>query len=372
MTSSAPAMLRRSPLDDIHDAAGARMVPFAGWRMPVQYGGVLAEHHAVRTSAGIFDVSHMGQFVVRGESAHASLQRVLGNSLDRLADVGHAQYTLLLNDAGGIEDDLIAYRREHGEYLLVVNASRREHDLAWLRREVDAGCIVEDVSDSWAMLALQGPAALGVLADAYVDLLDTPAFRSVDVVLEGERCIVATTGYTGEQGCEMLVPTAAAAAVWTRITSDPRVTPCGLAARDTLRLEACFPLHGNDITPETDAVSAGLGWTIGWDTPQFTGAEALRAVRDAGPARRLVPLRAEGRGIPRAGCAVHVPSGEVIGTVSSGTMSPTLGVGIALAWIEAEHASVDSGVTIDVRGRRVQAIVSRRPFHRDPPPPPAR
>jgi aminomethyltransferase len=353
------ATLRRSPLDAVHDSLGAKMVPFAGWRMPLQYDGIIAEHMAVRSRAGLFDVSHMGELRVVGGDAITAAQRVLSNDLARIPDVGQAQYSMLLNDAGGIEDDLIAYRIAPDELLLVVNAANRAHDAQLLDG------IAEDVSDGWAMLALQGPLALDVLAEVGgIDVRDEPPFRFVSAPLADAAVIVALTGYTGERGCELLVPADGAVALWQLLAADERVTPCGLGARDTLRLEACYPLHGNDIGSDRDPIGAGLAFAAPRDVPGGGPAhDALRAIRDAGPAQKLVPVRVTGRGIPRAGTTVLIGD-EQVGVVTSGTMSPVLREGIALAWVDADHASSGTSLQLDIRGTRVDAVVAERPFVR--------
>lgn len=344
--------LRRTPLHALHAAAGARLVPFAGWEMPLQYEGIVAEHMAVRERAGLFDVSHMGQLRVHGAAAIASAQRLLSNDLARIPAVGQAQYSLLLAPNGGIEDDLIAYRIAPEELLLVVNASNRDRDAALLDG------IATDESDGWAMLALQGPQALELLADAGVDVRGEQPFRFTSAAIAGAAVLVATTGYTGERGCELLVPADGAVALWQLLAADGRVTPCGLGSRDTLRLEACYPLHGNDIGPDRDPIGAGLGFA----TPVGLH-DSIDRIREAGPAQRLVPVAVTGRGIPRSGMDV-LHEGVVVGTVTSGTMSPVLRRGIALAWIDARHAVVGTGVDLDVRGTRVAAEVVPRPFVR--------
>ncbi len=354
----AEATLRSTPLHDIHAAAGAKLVPFAGWEMPLQYKGIIAEHQAVRSGAGLFDVSHMGQLRVQGAEAIAAAQRVLSNDLARIPDVGHAQYTMLLNVDGGIEDDLIAYRIEPDELLLVVNAANREHDAELLDG------IAEDVSDGWAMLALQGPAALDVLAElAGVDIREESAFHFVAAPVAHSAVIVATTGYTGERGCELLVPADGAVGLWNLLADDVRVTPCGLGARDTLRLEACYPLHGNDIGPNRDPIGAGLGFAAPAGVTDSPAHAAIDRIRDAGPAQKLVPVAVTERGIPRAGCDVLV-DGAVVGTITSGTMSPVLRHGIALAWIDTAHAATGTELALDIRGTRVAATVAPRPFVR--------
>ena len=344
--------LRRTPLHAVHAAAGAKLVPFAGWEMPLQYQGIIAEHMAVRQSAGLFDVSHMGQLSLPDAESIAAAQEHLSNDLARMGE-GDAQYSMLLNAEGGIEDDLIAYRFDADDVLLVVNAANRAHDA-----ELLAG-IAEDVSDGWAMLALQGPKALDALLEVSgVDVRDQPPFTFVSAPMAGAAVLVAMTGYTGERGCELLMPADGAVAVWDLLASDTRVTPCGLGARDTLRLEACYPLHGNEIGPDRDPIGAGLGFAA----PAGLHASIDR-IRDVGPAQRLVPISVTGRGIPRSGTAVFVGDTRV-GTVTSGTMSPVLRHGIALAWIDSAHAAVGSELELDIRGTRATAVVAKRPFVR--------
>lgn len=349
----AEATLRRTPLHAVHERAGAKLVPFAGWGMPLQYEGIIAEHTAVRERAGIFDVSHMGELRIVGTASIARAQRVLSNDLARIPNVGQAQYTMLLNDSGGIEDDLIAYRVADYEVLLVVNAANREHDARLLEG------IAEDVSAEWAMFALQGPHALDVLADVTgVDVRTEPPFSFVSAPIAGAAVIVAMTGYTGERGCELLVPADGAVAVWELLAADERVTQCGLGARDTLRLEACYPLHGNDIGPDRDPIASGLGFAA----PAGLHASIDR-IREAGPTRKLVPVAVTGRGIPRAGTSVVV-AGTQVGVVTSGTMSPVLRHGIALAWIDAAHAATGTPLELDIRGTSAEAVVAQRPFVR--------
>src|SRR5919201_1611662 len=260
--------LRRTPLYELHLAAGARMVPFAGWEMPVQYEGVVAEHRAVRADCGAFDVSHMGEVEVEGPRAAVLLQSLLSNDLERIGD-GQAQYTLLTNERGGVVDDLIVYRLDPFRFLLVINASNRETDFEWIKEREIPGSDVRDVSDRYALVAVQGPRSLERL-----DLAEAPAFTFAEGTLDGIPCMINRTGYTGELGVELLVEAEDAPALWESVLRRGAV-PCGLAARDTLRLEVCFPLHGHDITPDTDAISAGLGWVCAVDK-DFTGVDELR------------------------------------------------------------------------------------------------
>jgi aminomethyltransferase len=345
------ATLLRTPLYERHLAAGARMVPFAGWEMPVQYEGVIPEHRAVRSDAGVFDVSHMGELEVEGPHARTLLQSLLSNDVDKI-EPGEAQYTLLTNDRGGIVDDLIVYRLEPHRYLLVVNASNREADFRWLKEREITGSDVRDVSDDYALLAVQGPRAIERLG-----LPRAPAFTFAEARVDGVDAMVNRTGYTGEDGCELLCMAEDAGALWDAVRARG-ATPCGLGARDTLRLEVCYPLHGNDITPDTDAISAGLGWTCALEK-QFTGVEALRRVKADGPRRRLVAFVMSERAIPRQGMAI-----EGRGEVTSGSHSPMLDVGIGMGYVPAAQATPGTELTIDVRGRARRALVVRKPIYK--------
>jgi aminomethyltransferase len=346
--------LARTPLYERHVALGARMVPFAGYEMPVQYAGVIEEHRAVRTDAGAFDVSHMGEIHVDGPSARDFLQQMLSNDLDRLGD-GDAQYTLLTNDAGGIVDDLIAYRLGHGQYLVVVNASNRRVVYEWLKEREPRGSEVRDASDEYGLVAVQGPRSLERLG-----LGEKPAFTHEMGELEGIEVMISRTGYTGEKGVELCCAEEDAEALWDAVLARG-VVPCGLGARDTLRLEVCYPLHGNDITPETDAISAGLGWACALDT-DFTGVEALRRIKEEGPARKLVPFVMEEKAVPRQGMAI-----EGGGEVTSGTHSPMLDRGIGMGYVPAPGAVKETELTIDVRGRPRRARVVAKPIYRKEP-----
>src|SRR5437762_5079448 len=343
--------LLRTPLYDRHVQLGARLVPFAGWEMPVQYQGVIPEHLAVRQDCGVFDVSHMGELEVEGPGARELLQALLSNDLDRI-EPGRAQYTLLTNEEGGIVDDLIVYERDPERFLLIVNASNREADFAWIRERELSGSTVRDVSDDYALLAVQGPRSFERLG-----LPEAPAFTFADGEVDGIACTVNRTGYTGELGCELLVEADKGAELWDRVLERGAV-PCGLGARDTLRLEVCYPLHGNDITPDTDAISAGLGWVCALDT-EFTGAGELRRIKAEGPERRLAAFVMREKAIPRSG----MPIAEG-GSVTSGTLSPMLDVGIGMGYVPAELAQPGTTLTIDVRGRPRQAEVVTKPIYK--------
>jgi aminomethyltransferase len=342
--------LQRTPLHDRHVALGARMVPFAGWEMPVQYEGVIEEHRAVRADAGVFDVSHMGEVEVEGPLAQQLLQGLLSNDLERIGS-GEAQYTLLTNERGGIVDDLIAYRLGAHRYLLVVNAANRHADVEWLKAHEIRGSDVRDVSDDYALLAVQGPRAIERLG-----LPSAPPFTFAEGVLDGVDVMVNRTGYTGEDGCELLCMAEDAVALWDAVLARG-VVPCGLGARDTLRLEVCYPLHGNDIGPDTDPISAGLGWTCALDKT-FTGVDVIREVAEAGPAERLVPFVMEDRAIPRQGMAI-----EGGGRVTSGTHSPMLDVGIGMGYVPTARSKPDTELIVDVRGRQRRARVVRKPIY---------
>jgi aminomethyltransferase len=342
--------LLRTPLYEKHVELGARLVPFAGWEMPVQYEGVIPEHLAVRRDCGVFDVSHMGEIEVEGPRAGQFLQSLLSNDLDRIGP-GQAQYTLLTNEQGGIVDDLIVYERAPDRFLLIVNAANREIDLDWLRNREVPGSTVRDVSDEHALLAVQGPRSLERLG-----LPGAPAFTFAEGEIDGIPCTVNRTGYTGEAGCELLLEAGAGEDLWDRVL-ERGAAPCGLGARDTLRLEVCYPLHGNDIGPETDAISAGLGWVCALET-DFTGAGELRRIKEAGPERRLAAFVMDDPGIPRQGMTI-VEGGEV----TSGSHSPMLERGIGMGYVPAALAEPGTRLTIDLRGRNRRASAVKKPIY---------
>jgi aminomethyltransferase len=343
--------LLRTPPHGRHVAAGARMVPFAGWEMPVQYEGVIAEHLAVRTDCGVFDVSHMGEIHVEGPTAHELLQSLLSNDLDKIGD-GEAQYTLLTNDGGGIIDDLIAYRLSRFHYLLVVNAGNREAAYTWINEREVRGSEVRDASDDYALLAVQGPRSVERLG-----LPEAKPFTHAMGEIDGIEVMVNRTGYTGEKGVELMCAAEDAEELWDAVVARGAV-PAGLGARDTLRLEVCYPLHGNDITPETDAISAGLGWTCALGK-EFTGADELRRIKEAGPERKLVAFVMEEKAIPRQGMTI-VGGGEV----TSGTHSPMLDKGIGMGYVPAASAASGTALQIDVRGKERRATVVPKPIYK--------
>lgn len=337
------------------------MVEFAGFEMPISYAGLKEEHHAVRTSVGMFDVSHMGEVFVEGERALDFVQWISSNDASKLVD-GGIQYSCMPNGYGGIVDDLLVYRLAETRFMLVVNASNLDKDLAWMKDQNKFGVSLTNKSDAFALIALQGPRASEILAP----LADGPSpaelkyytFREGTVA--GKPAMISATGYTGAGGFELYVPSADAPAIW-EVLKGAGVPPCGLGARDTLRLEAGFCLYGNDIDDTTSPISAGLGWITKF-TKDFVDSERLAAEKAAGPQNRLRGLRMEERGIPRAGYDVTNSSGEVIGRLTSGTQSPTLGIGIGLAYIASNQAKIGDRVFVRIRNKDVAATVTKPGF----------
>ncbi len=360
--------LRRTSLFETHRAAGGRIVPFAGWELPVQYTGVTEEHMAVRTRAGLFDVSHMGEFVIEGPAALGTVQRLITNNAARLA-VGAGLYTPMCMPAGGIVDDLTVFRTAERAYLLVVNAATHAKDLAWIQEHA-APAIVRDLSDETALLALQGPRAEPLLSVATGrELVSLPSFHLADgVSIAGVRVIVSRTGYTGEDGFEIACPWEAAPAVWDALMEAGRphgLVPAGLGARDTLRLEAGYMLYGQDIDETTSPLEAPLGWTVKFDKGDFIGGEALGRQRQEGVTRRLVGFEMTDRAIPRHECAI-LGGGQRIGQVTSGTFAPFLRRSVGMGYVPTASAAPGAIVDIEVRGRLAPAQVVRLPFYRRP------
>jgi glycine cleavage system T protein (aminomethyltransferase) len=359
-----PATPFRTPLFECHVAAGAKLVEFAGWQMPVQYEGVRQEHMAVREACGIFDVSHMGEIETSGPQACELLQRLLSNDVAKIGlggQGGGAQYSVLCREDGGVLDDLFTYRLDSERYLTVTNAANHVRDLAWFTAQASAfpGAKVTDRISDWAMLAVQGPLAREIV-QASADAPLPQRMRAATRRVAGAEVLVCGTGYTGEDGVELLCAAQDAPALWDELIGRGAV-PAGLAARDTLRLEVCFHLYGNDLTVARGPIEAGLGWCCKEDT-DFIGAEAVRAVREAGPAQRLVAFAIEGPGIARQGNPV-VGGGEV----TSGTLSPCLGTGIGMAYVPAARAAAGTQLEIDVRGKMRRAVVKDKPLYRKGP-----
>jgi aminomethyltransferase len=344
--------LRRTPLFDRHVRAGARLVPFAGWEMPVQYQGIRQEHVAVRTGAGVFDVSHMGEIETSGPEAEAYLQWILSNDVTKIAERG-AQYSVLCREDGGVLDDLFTYRLPD-RFLTVTNAANHEKDLAWFQEHTSGFDVeVHDALADYAMLAVQGPDARGIVSG--VTGGELPArMRTADLKLAGVDCLVCGTGYTGEDGVELLIPPDGATTVWDALD----VTPAGLGARDTLRLEVCFHLYGNDLSEDRNPIEAGLGWCCKLDTG-FIGSDALR---DVAPEQKLVPFALPGPGIPRQGNPIVGG-----GVVTSGTFSPCLETGIGMGYVPLAASEPGTRIEIDVRGKLRPAEVRKKPLYEKEP-----
>jgi aminomethyltransferase len=363
--------LKRTPLHACHVELGGRLVPFAGWEMPVQYAGVIEEHRAVRTAAGLFDVSHMGEIRVRGAGAEALLQGLTPNDVAKLAP-GRAHYSGLLTERGTYVDDLLVYRLAADDFLVVVNASNAERDLAWIASRAAGGdAEVVDESDRWALLALQGPKAVEILtplASSGVSELRYYGFQQGEVT--GRPALISRTGYTGEDGFELYLAPEDAPEIWRRLLAagaDRGLVPAGLGARDTLRLEAAMALYGHEIDESTTPFEAGLGWVVKLDKGDFTGREALLAQRERGLERTLVGFEVQGRGIARQGHGV-LSQGEKAGTVTSGTWSPTFEKALGMAYVPLALASPGTSLTLDVRGKPLPAQVVELPFYRRPRP----
>jgi len=354
------ATLKRTPLHATHVERGAKLVSFGGWEMPVSYSGIVDEHTAVRQRVGLFDISHMGEFLVAGPNAEAMLNSLLTNDL-RKTSVGQGQYTLLCNDNGGIVDDLIAYRVEPSVFLLIVNAANIEKDFTWLNVRTTKAVVLDNLSDKMAAVALQGPAASKVLAEAAA----IAHFGVARLGILGKQCWVARTGYTGEDGFEIVCDAGDARALWLGLLQRGEpfgIQPCGLGARDTLRLEMCYPLHGNDITEATTPLEAGLGKFVSFDKGDFIGRTALAGQKTAGVKRKLVAIKMTGPSPPPRPHYMIYAGDRAVGETTSGTQSPTLGVGIGLGYVQANGARAGTAIQIEIRGKRFPAVVEKKPF----------
>jgi aminomethyltransferase len=351
--------LRRTPLYEAHLEAGAKLVDFAGWEMPVQYEGIRAEHLQVRSGCGVFDVSHMGEIETEGPEVAELLQRLLSNDVSKI-QVGGAQYSCLCKEDGGVLDDLFTYRLADQQFLTVTNAANHQRDLEWFEAHaVEFNVTVRDRIDAFAMLAVQGPEARGIVGRLTEGEL--PArFRTEELMVAGCPTLVCGTGYTGEDGVELLIAPEEARTVWDALIGGG-ATPAGLGARDTLRLEVNYCLYGNDLTEERTPIEAGLGWCVKEETG-FCGSEACRRVREEGPAELLEPFVVTGAGIPRQGNPI-LSGGERIGEVTSGTLSPSLEVGIGMGYIRADLAEPGTKIEVDVRGKRRPAEIRERPLY---------
>jgi glycine cleavage system T protein (aminomethyltransferase) len=362
MAAEAPTM-RRTPLYDKHSELGAKMVPFAGYEMPIQYEGIVAEHRAVRNNAGLFDLSHMGEFFFKGRGAAASLDRLVSSDVAGL-EVGQARYGLLTNERGTIVDDVIVYRVSDGEYMMVVNAANIAKDRAHILAHLGEDVTFDDRSHGTALVAIQGPKAVSILAsETDADVRSLPSFGVTHGRVAGARATVARTGYTGEDGFEVFVANADAAKVWDALLAaghDSGIKPIGLGARDTLRLEARFSLYGNDIDETTDPIEAGLGWTCKLEK-EFTGRDVIAAKKARGPERKIAGLVVDG-GVARHGHDV-THDGGVVGRVTSGTYGPTVEKNIALAYVPTPLSKVGTILAVRIRGKDVPATVVKTPFY---------
>lgn len=370
-------MLKRTPLYESHQALGAKLIDFGGWEMPVQYTTILDEHTAVRKAAGLFDISHMGEFFVTGTGAQEFLNSALTNDVRRLSP-GQGQYTLMCNERGGVVDDLYLYCLGLGNYLLIVNASRIEADFAWLQSLHEkhpnaANVKLEEKSTSYGAIAVQGPKVAAFIDAAFPaeDPISKLAKNEIRMIsFRGELIYAARTGYTGEDGFEMIAPAPLIEKVWAECLAtgkDHGIKPCGLGARDTLRLESCYPLYGHELNETSSPIEAGLGFFVALDKSAFVGAEVLREQKAKGPAKRLVAFKMTGKSPPpRADYAIWSAGeqGEKIGIITSGTQSPTLGVGLGLGYVPPSHAAVDTHLQIEIRGNKFPAAVVKKPFYK--------
>jgi aminomethyltransferase len=362
---------KKTPLYQEHVRRGARIIPFGGWLMPVQYTGIVDEHQAVRNNVGMFDISHMGQFVVAGNDARAWLNTMLTNNIDKL-DVGQGQYTFLLNEEGGIIDDLIAYRTENDIFLLVVNAARAEEDLAWLEKHLTSTGVAEtsvyNRSNEFGGVAIQGPR----ITDLFRALIGQdfelpPRNQIIDVQVDGMPVSIARTGYTGEDGVEVFFRAPDAAKFWNLVLERGEkfgLKPCGLGARDTLRLEMCYPLNGSDLSPQRNPIEAGLGFFVDLAKPDFIGREPLLRTKEKGPAEKLVPFRMDGKGPPPRPHYSVLADNARIGEVTSGTVSPSLNYGIGMAYVSAAAAQPGQKIEIDIRGNKFPATIAKKPLYK--------
>ena len=371
---------KKTPLYDEHVRLGARMVSFAGWLMPVQYTSIVEEHQAVRNNVGIFDISHMGQLIVEGASACEWLNTMLTNNVGKL-DLGTGQYTFLLSDRGGIIDDLIVYRIGQQKFLLVVNAARTDEDFGWLdehKVEHASGLLeVEGASETLALLnrsadfggvAIQGPRIAELFRALFGTNADLPPRNSIaDFPFEGTTVSIARTGYTGEDGIEVFFRATDAGKIWNAALEKGKtfgIKPCGLGARDTLRLEMCYPLNGSDLSPERNPIEAGLGFFVDLTKPNFIGRDVLLETKEKGPREKLVPFRMKEKGAPPRPHYGVFENGERIGEVTSGTLSPSLNWGVGMAYVSAAHAKIGAQIDIEIRGQKFPATIEKKPLYK--------
>jgi aminomethyltransferase len=360
---------KKTSIYEEHFRLGARMVPFAGWLMPVQYTSIVEEHQAVRNNVGIFDISHMGQLIVDGAGACEWLNTMLTNNVGKL-DVGTGQYTFLLNDRGGIIDDLIVYRIGQREFLLVVNAARADEDFAWLRDHLPAAgaVLLTNRSAGFGGVAIQGPRIVEFFHALFGNDADLPPRNSLaDFSFDGTTVSVARTGYTGEDGIEVFFRSSDAAKVWNAALERGKpfgIKPCGLGARDTLRLEMCYPLNGSDLSPERNPIEAGLGFFVDLTKPNFIGRDVLVETKENGPREKLVPFRMKEKGPPPRPHYAVFENGERIGEVTSGTLSPSLNWGVGMAYVSTARAKIGAQIDIEIRGQKFPATIEKKPLYK--------
>src|SRR5437867_6497230 len=367
---------KKTPLYEEHVRLGAKMVPFSGWLMPVQYTGIVEEHQAVRNTVGIFDISHMGQFIVDGAGAREWLNTMLTNNINKL-DVGTGQYSFLLNERGGIIDDLIVYRIGDQNFLLVVNAARTEADFAWLQKHLPAVAAavsaantvqIDNRSANFGGVAIQGPRVVELFRAVFGEGVQPPSRNEiVDVPFDATTVSVARTGYTGEDGIEVFFAATDAAKLWNAALEKGKplgIKPCGLGARDTLRLEMCYPLNGSDLSPERNPIEAGLGFFVDLAKPNFIGRDALLKTKQIGPREKLVAFRMKEKGPPPRPHYAVVQNDERIGEVTSGTLSPSLNWGMGMAYVSTAHAKIGAEIAIEIRGQRFPAIIEKKPLYK--------
>ena len=351
---------KKTPLYDEHVKLGAKMVPFAGWLMPVQYTSIMEEHQAVRKNVGMFDISHMGQSIIEGKDARGWLNTMLTNNIDKL-DVGQGQYTFLLNDKAGIIDDLIAYRIGDARFLLVVNASRADEDLDWLNKHRRGDVKIDNRSANFGGVAIQGPR----IGELFVNL---PARNHiVDLEIDGMPISMARTGYTGEDGVEVFFRAQDAAKFWNTVLEKGKnlgMKPCGLGARDTLRLEMCYPLNGSDLSPERNPIEAGLGFFVDLTKSNFAGRDVLLKAKENGTPEKLVPFKMNDKGPPPRPHYSVFENNERIGEVTSGTQSPSLNWGVGMAYIKSPHAKIGNKIDIEIRGQKFPATIEKKPLYK--------
>jgi len=370
---------RKTPLYDEHVRLGAKMVPFSGWLMPVHYTGIVEEHQAVRNSVGIFDISHMGQFIVDGAGAREWLNTMLTNNINKL-DVGTGQYSFLLNERGGIIDDLIVYRIGDQNFLLVVNAARTEADFAWLQKHLPSVAAavsggntvqIDNRSANFGGVAIQGPRVVDLFRAVFGEGVQPPSRNEiVDVPFDATTVSVARTGYTGEDGIEVFFAATNAVKLWNAALEKGkpfRIKPCGLGARDTLRLEMCYPLNGSDLSPERNPIEAGLGFFVDLAKPTFIGRDVLLKTKEIGPREKLVAFRMKEKGPPPRPHYAVVQNDERIGEVTSGTLSPSLNWGVGMAYVSTAHAKIGAEIEIEIRGQKFHAIIEKKPLYKKSP-----